>query len=134
MPRITRRTFVAAPAQDVWKLACDFGQWHPKLQHYTGGPETSPELVVTVVDRDDAAMTLRYSMPQPPFPITDHQATIHVTDNGHETAHVTWYADFEADPAVMAQLEDEIGDDVFVIALDRLATTAQDAQAQREAS
>ncbi len=127
--RITRRTFVAAPAEDVWRLACDFSLWHPKLSHYPEGPETSAELVVTVVERDDDAMVLRYTMPEPPFPIHDHTATITVTDNGHSTSYVTWEATFQADPAELPELEDRLGDDVFVVALDQLATTAQDAQA-----
>jgi carbon monoxide dehydrogenase subunit G len=126
--RITRRTFVAAPAEDVWKLACDFSLWHPKLAHYTGGPETSAELVVTVVERDDAAMSLRYTMPEPPFSIVDHTATITVRDNGHSTSYVTWEADLDAAPEQQDELEDKLGDDVFDVALDQLATTAQDAQ------
>ena len=82
MPRITRKTFVAAPADVVWQLAGDFAEWHPKLRIYADGPEASPELVVTVVDRDDAGMTLSYHMPDPPFPIANHRATILVEDAG----------------------------------------------------
>ena len=42
MHRITRRTFVAAPAPHVWQLAGDFGQWHPTLRIYANGPEARP--------------------------------------------------------------------------------------------
>lgn len=126
MPRITRKTFVAAPAESVWELVGDFAQWHPRLNIYTGGPKSSPELVVTVVARDDAGMTLSYSMPEPPFPITDHRATILVEASDTKTSHVTWSADFEADPAILQELEDQVGNDIFVQALDRLATTAQE--------
>jgi len=127
MPRITRRTFVAAPAANVWLLACDFAEWHPKLRIYTNGPEASPELVVTVVSRDNEAMTLSYHMPDPPFPIANHKATILVEDGGHSSSYVTWSADFTADPAELQQLEDDLGDDVFAHALDRLASAAQHA-------
>ena len=126
MPRITRKTFVAAPAESVWELVKDFAQWHPRLNIYTGGPESSPELVVTVVERDEAGMTLSYSMPEPPFPITDHKATILVEGSDDNTSHVTWWADFEADPAILEELEDQVGNDIFALALDRLATTAQE--------
>lgn len=126
MPRITRRTFVAAPADLVWSLAGDFAQWHPKLRIYADGPEASPELVVTVVSRDDEAKTLSYSMPDPPFPIANHKATIAVESAGHSTSHVTWSADFTADPAILQELEDSLGDDVFALALDTLASTAQE--------
>ncbi|MBC7631891.1 SRPBCC family protein [Aeromicrobium sp.] len=126
MPRIARRTFVAAPAHVVWSLAGDFAEWHPQLRIYADGPVASPELVVTVVSRDDEAMTLSYSMPDPPFPIANHKATIVVESAGHSTSHVTWSADFSTDPDLIQQLEDSLGDAVFVQALDKLATYAQD--------
>src|SRR4051794_4644020 len=100
MPRITRRTFVAAPAEIVWKLAQDFAEWHPRLNIYPHGPEASAELVVTVVDSSDETTTLSYSMPEPPFPITDHVATICVERQLDTTSYVTWSADFEADPGI----------------------------------
>ena len=134
MPRITRKTFVAAPAETVWRLAGDFAEWHPKLRIYADGPEASPELVVTVVARDDAEMSLSYHMPDPPFPIANHRATIFVMPDGDTTSYVTWEADFTADPAVLELLEDELGDDVFKRALDRLATTAQDAHGTQQLS
>ena len=138
MPRIARRTFVAAPADRLWSLVEDFAQWHPRLSIYEGGPEASPELVVTVVDRDDAARTLSYSMPEPPFPITDHRASITVEVDRDTTCYVEWSASFESDPGIMHMLEDQLGDDIFVLALDKLASAAQDqwaveAEAQREA-
>jgi hypothetical protein len=127
MPSISRRTFVAAPAEVVWSLAGDFSQWHPKLRIYSNGPEAPAELVVTVVSKDDAGMTLSYHMPDPPFPIKDHRATILVEPASHEgTCYVSWSAEFSADPELLQQLEDSIGDDIFAQALDNLATAAQD--------
>lgn len=126
MPRITRKTFVAAPAEEVWALVGDFAQWHPRLRIAPDAPESSPELVVTVVSRDDAGMTLSYSMPEPPFPISDHKATILVESADLNSSHATWFADFEADPAILQELEDQVGNDIFGQALDRLATTAQE--------
>lgn len=129
LPRIARRTFVAAPADLVWSLIQDFDRWHPRLNMYRGGPETSPDLVVTVTERDDAAHSLSYSMPEPPFPITDHLATITVTVERETTCHVEWSASFESDPGIIQLLEDQLGDDVFKLALDRLATAAHEQQA-----
>ena len=131
MPRIARRTFVAAPVDLVWSLVQEFDRWHPRLNIYAGGPETSAELVVTVLDRDDATHTLTYSMPEPPFPITDHRATIAVTPERETTCHVEWSAEFESDPGIIFLLEDQLGDDVFKLALDRLATAAHDQHAAR---
>ncbi|MBC7632893.1 SRPBCC family protein [Aeromicrobium sp.] len=129
MPRIARRMFVAAPADQVWSLIQDFDRWHPRLNIYAGGPETDPDLVVTVVERDDETMSLSYRMPEPPFPITDHLAVISVTEYRESTCHVEWSASFESDPGIMHQLEDELGDDIFSLALDRLATAAHEQRA-----
>jgi hypothetical protein len=126
MPRITRKTFVAAPADSVWELVGDFAQWHPRLRSSPDGPKASAETVVTVVDRNDETMTLSYSMPEPPLPITDHKATIRVDAADANTSPVTWFAAVEADPAILHELEDQVGNDIFEQALDRLATTAQD--------
>ena len=134
MPSITRKTFVAAPAETVWKLAGDFAEWHPKLRIYADGPEASPELVVTVVSRNESEMTLSYHMPDPPFPIANHRATVLVEADSDTTSYVTWEADFTADPAILQQLEDDLGDDVFKLALDRLATTAQDLHGAQQIS
>lgn len=134
MPRITRKTFVAAPADSVWELVGDFAQWHPRLRTAPEGIEASPELVVTVVERNDEMKTLSYSMPEPPFPITDHKATILVEASDGKTSHVTWSADFDADPAILQDLEDQVGDDIFAQALDRLATTAQDTYGAAQAA
>ena len=131
MPSILRRTFVAAPASLVWELAQDFAQWHPRLNIYSGGPESSPELVVTVLEQDDAERRLSYTMPEPPFPITDHRATIRVNEDTDSTCYAEWSAEFETDPGIMQLLEDQLGDDVFKLALDRLASAAQDEHAAR---
>ncbi len=130
MPHISRRTFVAAPSDLVWSFIQEFDRWHPRLNIYAGGPEADPDLVVTVVERDDEAMKLSYTMPEPPFPITDHRATISVTVERESTCHVQWSASFETDPGIMHLLEDQLGDDVFAHALDRLATAAHEQRAK----
>lgn len=132
MSRISRKTFVAAPTDLVWALAQQFGEWHPRLNIYSGGPEASADIVVTVVEKDDTERRLSYSMPEPPFPISDHRATIEVTagPGGTEaTSYVEWSAEFESDPGIIHLLEDQLGDDVFSLALDRLATAAHEKQA-----
>ncbi|MGJ9411119.1 SRPBCC family protein [Aeromicrobium sp. CF4.19] len=131
MPRIVRRTFVAAPGPLVWDLAQEFARWHPRLNIYTGGPESSPELVVTVLEQDAEQHRLVYSMPEPPFPITDHRATIRVVADTESTCYAEWSAEFETDPGIMQLLEDQLGDDIFNLALDRLASAAQDEHAGR---
>lgn len=128
MPRIARKMFVAAPCHEVWQLANRFDKWHPKLRETPGGPEMDPELVVKIITRDDQGMELSYTMPEPPFPIANHSARIQVRPQSSQSCYVEWSADFTADPAVLHDLEDELGDDVYRAALDKLATAAQDAQ------
>ncbi len=129
MPRIARRTFVAAPAELVWTLIQEFDRWHPRLNIYEGGPESAPDIVVTVAERDDDALNLQYTMPEPPFPISDHRATISVVVDRESTCHVEWSAEFESDPGIIHLLEDQLGDDVFALALDRLASAAHEQHA-----
>lgn len=129
MSRISRRTFVAAPTDLVWELAQDFARWHPRLSIYSGGPEADADLVVTVLNQDDETRTLSYSMPEPPFPISDHRATIEVQEGAGTTCYVEWSAEFESDPGIIHLLEDQLGDDVFSLALDKLATAAQEQHA-----
>lgn len=118
MPQITRRSFVAAPADSVWSLVNNLSQWHPKV---------STDDTVEIVKRDESALTLVYSAPHPPAGITDHQATIEVVDNGFETSYVTWTVDFTAPSDRLDELEDIIGDEILNVGIDQLATTAQDA-------
>lgn len=134
MPSISRRTFVAAPADVVWNLTEDFAQWHPKLPIYADGPDASAELVVTVVSRDDDTRTLSYRMPEPPFAIKNHLATIQVEEPNPDEAccYVSWSAEFVADEADMDALEDQIGDDIFSKALDNLATEAQNSYGESQ--
>jgi carbon monoxide dehydrogenase subunit G len=129
MSRITRRTFVAAPADLVWDLLQDFAQWHPRLSIYSGGPEADADIVVSVQSQDDETRTLSYTMPEPPFPITNDHATVQVLPDADTTCHVEWSADFDSDPGIIHLLEDQLGDDVFKLALDRLATAAHERQA-----
>lgn len=123
--------FVAAPADHVWTLAQDFAVWHPRLNIYENGPEASADLVVTVGEQNDDDRRLTYSMPQPPFPISDHRATIAIEEQTEATCYVEWSAEFESDPGIIWMLEDQLGDDIFNIALDKLATAAQDQWAEK---
>lgn len=126
MPRITRKTFVAAPAEWVWNLAGDFAQWHPRLSSGPDDTDVADTFKVSAVERDDEAMTLSYTIPESGFEMTDHKATVLVEPTTDYTSHVTWSVDFGADPAILLELEDQVGNDIFEQALDRLATSAQD--------
>ena len=99
MPRISRNVFVAAPPEEAWELANRFDKWHPELRETPGGPEFS-----------------------------NHMATIQVRSKDAVSCYVEGSADFTAVPELLHDLEDDLGDDVYRSALDKLATAAQGAR------
>ncbi|MFT4288806.1 SRPBCC family protein [Nocardioides sp.] len=68
---------------------------------------------------DDARRVLAYSLVEPPFPITDHRATVTVTDEHHRVS-VEYRAEFQATAAVAEALEPVMGG-AFEQLLDRYA-------------
>lgn len=135
---VTRSTTVASTPDEVWALVGDFAgihHWHPgtteaELRPADGartpgtervfGAGSDAELVERLVERDETHRQLGYSMPAPPFPITDHLAVITVAPDP-AGALVTWTATFRSTDEVAADLEGVLGDGVFAPGLAALA-------------
>lgn len=134
MATLRRSVEVAAPAADVWTLVGDFSaihRWHPQVSaptlrgaspHTPGaervfGPGTEEELV----ERDESARRLVYTMPDPPFPITNHRAVLEVVPRDDRHCTVVWTAMFDCSPETARELESVIGDGVFAVGLNALA-------------
>lgn len=137
MPSVTRSIRLPVAAAEVWRLIGEFGavdRWMPgveelKLSHGSVDSPGVERVVVSggmgFVERliavNDAAKRMVYTMPDPPFPIRDHRATLAVTaiDDSHCT--VTWTATFEASEDVLPSVDEAMGTGAFQRGLDALA-------------
>src|SRR5690606_16841294 len=81
------------------------------------GAGTEEELV----ERDESARRLVYTMPDPPFPITNHRAVLEVVPRDDRHCTVVWTAMFDCSPETARELESVIGDGVFAVGLNALA-------------
>jgi hypothetical protein len=100
---------VNASADEVWKVAGDFGgigSWMPGIEtcRVEGDDRVLETMGMTITERlvarDDTVRALTYTIASG-APVESHQATITVTPTG-ETSHVTWAVD--ATPDEMADL------------------------------
>ncbi|WP_021591748.1 MULTISPECIES: SRPBCC family protein [Actinomadura] len=137
MPLVVRTISLPVPAARAWDLIGDFAavdRWMPGIDRLElrGGPPGTPEVervvhsggmefVERLVAVDDAAMRMVYSMPDPPFPIADHQATLAVTADPGGGCTVSWSARFEADDGVVEAVDEQMGTGAFQVGLDALA-------------
>lgn len=127
METITRSVRLTADPDAVWEVVGDFARiadWHPDVaapelrgtdRVFEGG------LVERLVERDPGERRLVYTMPQPPFPISEHVARLSVVPLTDGTSEVIWSASFSADPQVARELEGALGDGVFAVGLAALA-------------
>jgi uncharacterized protein YndB with AHSA1/START domain len=133
---ISRTITVEAPPARVWELIGDFGgihRWNPSVARPQLVPDrpaepgtvrifgsgTSAELKEQLIALDNEHREFSYSMPQPPFPISRHRATMSVRPNGTGSL-VTWGASFVSTDEVAQELELVLGDGVFAAGLDSL--------------
>lgn len=136
MPQVTRTATVSAPAEEVWQLVGDFvavDRWMPDIEAVSirpaPGDPSKPERIVTTpegvfverfLERDPANRSLVYMMPNPPFPITDHRATLTVEPADGNNCLVVWTATFTADDEVVAAVDAAMGTRAFEVGLDAL--------------
>jgi len=136
MHEFTRQITVPAPAQEVWDLIGRFEsihRWHPDVAEpsLTGDPTapgtrrvfgagTAQEMAEELISLDDHSRTMRYRLVDPAFPISDHTATLSVQqlEGGSQ---ITWTASFEATGSDAREVEQAMGDGVFVPGLQGIA-------------
>jgi hypothetical protein len=139
MARAYASTIVPADVETVWSFARDFDNlphWHPAIQtsEILDGKAADAvgcvrRLTLTdggvVVERllhlDDQARSYSYNFVESGFPVRSYVSTIRftpVTDSGQ--TFVEWWADFDADADVEAELVTTFGDGVFATGLTAL--------------
>jgi uncharacterized membrane protein len=100
---------IDAPADQVWKVAGDFGgigAWMPGIEscRVEGDDRIIAMMGMTITERlvarDDTRRSITYTIADG-APVESHRATITITPNG-ETSHATW--EVEATPDEMADL------------------------------
>jgi carbon monoxide dehydrogenase subunit G len=96
---------IARSADDVWKVAGDFGglaSWMPGIEKCTVDDDvrtiemSGMQIGERLIRRDDAERVLVYGIVSGPAPVDHHEATITVTPAG-SGAHVTYAVDVEPD-------------------------------------
>lgn len=142
---ITRSVRLAAAPSAVWELVGDFAgihRWHPEttepalrdpaapdtaadpaapgVERVFGGG-TDAEFVERLVAREPALRRIAYTIPEPPFPIAGHLATLTASGPDAGPTDLVWAATFTSTPETAEQLEVGLGDGVFRVGLDALA-------------
>ncbi|GAB3402028.1 SRPBCC family protein [Flindersiella endophytica] len=139
MARAYASAVVPADIDTVWSFVRDFDnlpEWHPTIQasEILEGKASDTVGCVRrltladggiVVERllqlDDVARSYTYNFVESPFPVRSYASTIRftpVTDTGQ--TFVEWWADFDADADIEAELVTTFGDGVFATGLTAL--------------
>jgi carbon monoxide dehydrogenase subunit G len=96
---------IARSADDVWKVAGDFGGlagWMPGIEKCTVDGDirtiemSGMQIGDRLVRRDDPGRELVYAIASGPAPVDHHEATITVTPAG-SGSHVTWAVEVAPD-------------------------------------
>lgn len=133
-------TLPMAPAA-LWAKIGDFNglnTWHPAIakSEIVAGTNNEPGarrkltlgdgavIVEELAARDDAGMSLTYTIVEGPLPVSDYRATLSVAAAGEGSSKVTWSGSFKAaagtDPAKASEM---IGG-IYQAGLDNLAKPA----------
>jgi hypothetical protein len=132
MLEVTREMIVAADPREVWSLTGNFGaiaEWHPACA--ASSQETvgdSIQRTITVGDgarlieklesRDDANMTLSYSIIDGPLPVKNYLSTYKV-EKHHDGSKITWSGRFDGKDATDERAKQVIAG-IYTTGLDAL--------------
>ncbi|RRO18377.1 SRPBCC family protein [Saccharopolyspora rhizosphaerae] len=132
---------IEAPVEKVWEVVRDFNglpAWHPAIgsSEIEGGLDAAAvgcvrrlalgdggEVRERLVALDDVARSYTYEFVTSPFPVRSYRSTIHVvpvTESGH--TFVEWFADFDADADVEAEMDGTFARGVYATGLKGLAS------------
>ncbi|WP_299603339.1 SRPBCC family protein [uncultured Tateyamaria sp.] len=131
MATITKTATLRASAPDVWSVVSDIGNVPAltgmitesviKGDHRTCRMADGQTLEESILSVDHDLQRLAYRVHSSPFPMTEHAASIVVTDD-NGAAHVTWTTDLLPDSA--APIFAEAADLMFADMIERMGGTA----------
>lgn len=116
---------VNAPAERIWATIAAGGDVHRWFGAFVTACEITgsgagaervctmtngAELKERILEIDERARSFRYAIVQHPLPARDVVATIEVTDLSEATAHVTWRAEYEAEEAEAALVDQTLSE------------------------
>jgi mxaD protein len=125
-------------AADLWKKVGDFNgldTWHPAIAKSEIVKGTNNEvgahrkltlgdgatIVEELAARDDAGMTLTYTIVEAPLPVTDYKSTITVTADGEGKSKLSWGSTFKAAAGTEPAKAQEIIGGIYQAGIDNLA-------------
>jgi mxaD protein len=138
---VSKEGSVPMAAADLWKKVGDFNglnTWHPAIAKSEvvkgNNNEVGAHRKLTLADgavileelaaRDDATMTLTYTILESPLPVTDYRSTIAVTADGDGKSKITWSSTFKPAAGTEPAKAQEIIGGVYQAGLDNLAKPA----------
>lgn len=125
-------------AADLWKKVGDFNglnTWHPAIAKSEIVKGTNNEvgahrkltlgdgatIVEELAARDDAGMTLTYTIVEAPLPVTDYKSTITVTADGESKSKLSWGSTFKAAASTEPAKAQEIIGGIYQAGIDNLS-------------
>lgn len=135
---VTKEASLPMSAADLWKKVGDFNglnTWHPAIAKSEivkgANNEVGAHRKLTLGDgaviveelaaRDDAGMTLTYTIVEAPLPVTDYKSTITVTADGEGKSKLSWGSTFKPAAGTEAAKAQEIIGGIYQAGLDNLA-------------
>lgn len=135
---VSKEASVAGAPADVWKKVGDFNglnTWHPAIASSEivkgSNNEVGAHRKLTLGDgaviveelaaRDEAGMTIAYTIVDAPLPVTDYRSTITVTADGDDKSKVTWGSTFKPAAGTEPASAQELIGGIYQAGLDNLA-------------
>ncbi|MCC2656331.1 MAG: hypothetical protein K0Q76_1439 [Panacagrimonas sp.] len=135
---VSKEASLSMSAADLWKKVGDFNglnTWHPAIAKSEivkgANNEVGAHRKLTLGDgaviveelaaRDEAGMTLTYTIVESPLPVTDYKSTITVTADGDGKSKITWGSTFKPAAGTEPAKAQELIGGIYQGGLDNLA-------------
>ena len=135
---VSKEASVTGAPADVWKKVGDFNglnTWHPAIAaseivkgsnnevgaHRKLTLSDGAVIVEELAARDEAGMSLTYTIIEGPLPVTDYRSTITVAADGDGKSKVTWGSTFKPAAGTEAAKAEELIGGIYQAGLDNLA-------------